>query len=326
MPVWDDEAPVIHYPGDGGVIIWSKYDAKKFLCVAPPAQAALSIATKTSAEASVEAESVAVTLSGTGETAETITKLAELNERSLFLQYALYRLCESAVNGFIKGIPVEKKYQSLGDMLSSKDFSDVCVVGELPEEARASVNEVKSLPVSSLGILQMSAAFLSVAEEKDVAPAIKKQAALCGKRLIDKVNYGDYAILYRDILRTAAAMHADDRKMAEAKVALAKAEADKKKAEDEKKSAETKAREETVEQLKKTCIGPDCGTVISAWPFTHVNLCMNVTSTSIVTPVPTSATEAQVTVKDKGAQLKLPTDQWTIYEVGPTHLICPKKK
>lgn len=99
---WDTSragTPVVHYPGDGGVIIISEagQGSGRFTCVAPPAQAALGFSTKSSTEGAVEAEAVKVSLSGSHESVETIVKLAEMNERSLFLQYALYRLCEAAV-------------------------------------------------------------------------------------------------------------------------------------------------------------------------------------------------------------------------------------
>jgi len=92
---------VAHYKGDGGAVIGA-LDAKTRIhriCVAPAAQSALTLSSKTSASGDA-------TVKGAGEfgvkldqeSAEAITKMFEHTERSLFLQYALYRLCEASAN------------------------------------------------------------------------------------------------------------------------------------------------------------------------------------------------------------------------------------
>lgn len=97
---------IAHYPGDGGVIISSSIVEGKGICVAPPSQSAVTVTfsgdrkKKTSvklSEIDVSMEqALAVSL------AETLSKLYEQNEQTLFLQHSLYRLCEAYTNGLFK--------------------------------------------------------------------------------------------------------------------------------------------------------------------------------------------------------------------------------
>jgi hypothetical protein len=94
---------VIHYPGDGGVVISSSsYDFRKVVCVAPPAQSALLRQSKTSAGIDIGvAEVVTIGAQVDHETAEALARIYEQSERSLFLQYSLYRLCEAYMNNML---------------------------------------------------------------------------------------------------------------------------------------------------------------------------------------------------------------------------------
>ena len=107
-----DVNSIAHYPGSGGVVISNnKHNKDKIVCVAPPAQSAEQEALKSLL--GLKASGTAGTNTGAGEskaggevdfnrTTEaviTVAKLYEQTERSLLLQYSLYRLCEAHLNG-----------------------------------------------------------------------------------------------------------------------------------------------------------------------------------------------------------------------------------
>lgn len=90
-----------HYAGDGGVVIEKKASSKNHeICVAPPAQAAmaLEIEAQRRRKASIP-EGPSVEQEDALAYGETIAKLHEEGEKTLFLQFALYRLCEARFNG-----------------------------------------------------------------------------------------------------------------------------------------------------------------------------------------------------------------------------------
>lgn len=98
---------IAHYPGTGGVIISNGRDKDnayvKDVCVAPPAQAAqeitLKILSTLAAQASTKGVDANLTASRNYDLTTSISKLYEQNERTLLLQYSLYRLCEAHMNG-----------------------------------------------------------------------------------------------------------------------------------------------------------------------------------------------------------------------------------
>jgi hypothetical protein len=104
---------VAHYPADGGVIISTSRDPDKGICVAPPAQGAVtinfSVSGKGKRSAAVEYQKIKVSKASEAEfaasLAESLTKLYEQNEQTLFLQHSLYRLCEAYVNGLFDATP-----------------------------------------------------------------------------------------------------------------------------------------------------------------------------------------------------------------------------
>lgn len=97
---------VTPYPGDGGAVIsnlrYAKADEVKTICVAPPPQAGANVNTVVKHKGKVNVlEYVEVESDNSVEYARTLMKLHENNERTLFLQFSLYRLCEAYMNGML---------------------------------------------------------------------------------------------------------------------------------------------------------------------------------------------------------------------------------
>jgi hypothetical protein len=109
---------VAHYSGDGGAIVGIVGETHK-ICVAPPAQSVLTLATKTSGSGTAKVkDAVELETKLDRETTEALTKMFEQNEKSLFLQYALYRLCEANASGMFSGTvaTTEKTCEPLGEL------------------------------------------------------------------------------------------------------------------------------------------------------------------------------------------------------------------
>lgn len=93
---------IVHYPGDGGVVISNVRYEGKTICVAPPAQGVRLTRTTVNQRGKVDvAGYVGVDMGLDVDTVETLARLYEQNERTLFLQYSLYRLCEAYMNGIL---------------------------------------------------------------------------------------------------------------------------------------------------------------------------------------------------------------------------------
>lgn len=103
QPVKDGNS-VAHYPGHGGLII-SNVRVKgtdKVICVAPPAQGALLQHTETKKRGKVGVtDYVEIQSEFDHSTIDSLARLYEQNERTLFLQYSLYRLCEAYMNDML---------------------------------------------------------------------------------------------------------------------------------------------------------------------------------------------------------------------------------
>lgn len=218
---------IIHYPGDGGVVISSGRLSPKSICVAPPAQGALLRTTDTSAGAKVDViDVVGVGVQIDHSAAEALARMYEQNERSLFLQYSLYRLCEAYMNGMLtpsSGIEILKleqaKLVAAADAATAKR-TECTATQKLLKESSAPAAEVQ---LEQLDCKQ---------HEKD-AQSAKATADLIGKR-IEAMESGSkqsdpnivYWLAFQQILDTAvelARLDAQAAKLrAETEAALAK--------------------------------------------------------------------------------------------------------
>lgn len=98
---------VTPYPGEGGAVIsnlrYASLDEIKTVCVAPPAQAGANVNIVVKHRGKVNVLGYAeVESDNSVEYARTLMKLHENNERTLFLQFSLYRLCEAYMNGMLE--------------------------------------------------------------------------------------------------------------------------------------------------------------------------------------------------------------------------------
>lgn len=98
-----DVDSVVHYPATGGVIISASRDpGSKAICVAPPAQGAVNVDLSVKHDGKVNVlKYVEVETQNAVNLTKTLAKLYEQNERTLFLQFSLYRLCEAYANGML---------------------------------------------------------------------------------------------------------------------------------------------------------------------------------------------------------------------------------
>lgn len=143
---------VVHYPGSGGVVISSGRNTLdsyfKTVCVAPPAQAVQEAALKALTNISGSGSAAAQIPDGTSaqiaanlvanravEAAATVSKLFEQNERTLLLQYSLYRLCEAHMNGMFD--PYESPAIDLLMLAKEKNVSS--------EAAEMAMNRLEAL-------------------------------------------------------------------------------------------------------------------------------------------------------------------------------------
>lgn len=97
-----------YYTAEGGVVLWNQ-DGTKY-CVAPPAAGARTTDSDTKGELSGAVGSE-VTLGVSGEVSvdRRVESIFDQGQGNLFLQFALYRLCEMELNGTIDA----EQYQEL---------------------------------------------------------------------------------------------------------------------------------------------------------------------------------------------------------------------
>lgn len=170
---------VVHYPADGGVILSTSRDVDKGVCVAPPAQGAVTINFSVSGKAkravAVEYQGVKASQTTEGEfaasLAESLTKLYEQNEQTLFLQHSLYRLCEAYVNGLFDATPYS-------EWLRRENASAVQEVAEQTTLA-ASAPEHESR-IKELGSL--------LKEKQDASKKARERVSELSEKLADAQN------------------------------------------------------------------------------------------------------------------------------------------
>jgi len=95
---------VANYPGDGGTVLAINSENADYICSMPPAQGVKLLEQALAAKGTVATpggEAVEGEFSSTH--TETLAKLYEQSERTLFLQFAFYRLCEAHANDMIRG-------------------------------------------------------------------------------------------------------------------------------------------------------------------------------------------------------------------------------
>lgn len=98
-----DVDSVVHYPASGGVLFSaSRNPGKKVVCVAPPAQGVMNLDLDLKHDGKVNvAGYVEVETENALAVTRTLATLYEQTERTLFLQFTLYRLCEAYANGML---------------------------------------------------------------------------------------------------------------------------------------------------------------------------------------------------------------------------------
>lgn len=173
----ENAVSVARYKGDGGVAIMVDPDAGLNLCVAPPAQSAIALAKALEHKGKVNAMGkVEVEQDWSYQTTETIAKLYEQSERSLFLQFALYRLCEAYANGMLnndQGVTkTEFTYEEIGEkkekgkLLSKKVIrpaQDCTPLGTNQSSSQALLTNAQKSYDAELGKLSLAQAAFAAA-------------------------------------------------------------------------------------------------------------------------------------------------------------------
>ena len=105
---------VTQFSGDGNALISADFPYEdengnnqsfKFVCVAPPAQAAVEVRLRDEGKIEGAYQEVKLSASASRELASSIERLHAQNEQTLFVQHVLYRLCEANGNHFLERLP-----------------------------------------------------------------------------------------------------------------------------------------------------------------------------------------------------------------------------
>lgn len=99
-----DADSIGHIRGDGNAVLSMSTNDTKRVCIAPPAHAAVTVNLTSSTAASLAYDDVEASATLERSLAETLGKLYEHNEQTLFVQHVLYRLCEANANGMLKDV------------------------------------------------------------------------------------------------------------------------------------------------------------------------------------------------------------------------------
>lgn len=176
------ENSVKAYPGDGGAVIsnaryeprdkeadkdlyrWEKRwlrrhqprDSIKTICVAPPPQAAPNVTFSLKHKGKVNVfDYVEVESENSLETARTLAKLYEQNERTLFLQFSLYRLCEAYMNGMLDE-------QTYAEVLEQRALAAI----EEQQSAVVRVTEIGAEVTKADAVMTQGSTTLAAAKER----------------------------------------------------------------------------------------------------------------------------------------------------------------
>lgn len=92
---------ITYYTGEGGVVISPTVPKEGYadICVVPPAAGVRQVSSASDIKIKGGKGDLAVELGGSTERDHEVTKLFEQQQGVLFLQFAMYRLCEAARNG-----------------------------------------------------------------------------------------------------------------------------------------------------------------------------------------------------------------------------------
>ncbi|WP_426747637.1 hypothetical protein VZQ01_09655 [Myxococcus faecalis] len=277
------ENSVAHYPGEGGVVISSSREAKgnylKSICVAPPAQAAQAAAFKAIAEIAAGADSNVATPAGVGveaaaslsatrgyEATTSISQLFAQNERTLLLQYSLYRLCEAYMNGMFD--PYASPISDLARLRAKLGGTDASsgVIDQVIASTVKAEEKIESLSQERDSLRQRAQASDQDEEKKKAQTRLAEVESQI--RTLKEIYFKNtYREAFDSIMDTAVALAQieKERAVAEAKASAerAKAEVETAKLNDKVAAAEKKAKEadesaktarEQFEQLRKSII------------------------------------------------------------------------
>jgi hypothetical protein len=246
---------VVHYPGTGGVVISSGRDGTnnylKSVCVAPPAQVAQAEAMKAISNISASMNSnnsipdgptaqldANLAASRAYEATTTISRIYEQNERTLLLQYSLYRLCEAHMNGMF-----EPYTSPLSDLIRQREAASQN--SELVSALDARIKTVADIEIKIFGLEEKRKE--SINKLKDTKSKKSKDDVIALNKTIASIEVeieslkslyfiNTYQKAFNEILKTAKELAEIDkeRAIAESQAEKAKAEAEKTKAELEK--------------------------------------------------------------------------------------------
>ena len=117
------------------------------ICIGPPAQSAMARQTNVAGEGEIDLAKVAAEASFDVAVIDSLGRLYEQNERTLFLQYSLYRLCEAYMNEMLDGGQLVDVYKRELETIKNekkeleRQKEVVCRNGAGGSEVKSDVNE-----------------------------------------------------------------------------------------------------------------------------------------------------------------------------------------
>ncbi len=106
-----DSNKIAYYTAEGGVVIKGP---KGGVCVMPPAQASRQLETEAKSSVSVQTPSpVNVAIDGSGSLTQSTAKLYDQSQGNLYLQFAMYRVCEFAANKEVSSVEYKELLQKV---------------------------------------------------------------------------------------------------------------------------------------------------------------------------------------------------------------------
>lgn len=156
-----DVDSVVHYPATGGVVVSaSRNPDAKAICVAPPAQGAMNVEFNLKHDGKVNVfKYVEVETQNALALSKSLAKLYEQNERTLFLQFSLYRLCEAYANGMLdEETYAETMTLEAARLRQAADEADVRVSRAKEAQERAEGAKAAQVQIYQDGLTAVSAA------------------------------------------------------------------------------------------------------------------------------------------------------------------------